>query len=446
MMSGDDGAKTFIKKLCQILPYEKLYRVSSRSIDETCKDLADLNVKNLLKEQTLLDTAVKIDKDYFDEVNNNDTLEPHVKLAEQVLEKLYIKYYNENFYVYDNGVYKQNLEAIEQCILDIDKNVKQSMQKEILNYLRIKNTVPKNQIDTNLINFKNGIYNIETHALEPHDPSFFTTCQINANYYPDDVFNTVTKNGDGKFILKFLNEICCNNQQRINTLGEFTGYSMTYNMNLKKCLLLLGVTANNGKSTFLDLLTELFDSNNVSNVSISEFSERFCASDLVDKQLNVYHEMENITLKNMSKFKIIVAGNELYVEEKFKKRFRMRPFAHHIFAMNNLPDYVGENDEGYFSRLHIIKFEAKFTEEQILAFDFGSLITQKSLDFLANWSLRKYLKMCAENRKNFSNFEENEEILSIYKEEANSALFFLQMEAIYFPKLDNNRKIKKTEL
>lgn len=442
----ENGAKTFLKRACLYLPYEKLFIISARDVDKDCKDLADLHIKSLLDKDKLLGTARAVDKNYYDEVNNNDKLDEHVRLAEEVLNRLYIKYYNENFYVYEDGVYRQNLQAVEQCILDIDKNTKKAMQSEVLNYIRIKNTIPQNQIDINFINFKNGIYNIETHKLEPHDPSYFTVCQINANYYSDGIFKSLIANGDGKYIIKFLNDICCGNNERIDTLGEFTGYSMTYSMKLKKCLLLLGETADNGKSTFLDLLTALFDSDNVCNVSIAEFSERFCGADLVDKQLNVYHEMENIKLKNMSKFKIIIAGNELFVEEKYKKRFKMRPFAHHIFAMNNLPDFAGENDEGYFSRLHIVPFQAKFTEEQILEFDFDHLITKHSLDFLANWSLRKYLKMCDEKRQHFSNYKESNEIISSYKETENSAVQFMQMTQLYINCLDKNGYIKKTDL
>ena len=446
-MSGDDGAKTFIKRLCQILPYEKLYTISARKLDKECKDLADLNVKCLLNEQNILETAVKIDRYYFDEVNNNnDTFSEHVKLAEQVLDNLYVKFYNSNFYVYENGVYRENLAAIEHLIQELDRNSTKSMQSEILNYIRIKQNINATEIDENLINFKNGIYNIKTHQLEPHNPSIFTVCQLNANYVSDEEFKKILSEGSGKFVDKFLQEIGCGNIDRINALLEYTGYSMTYSVRLKKCLFLLGSTADNGKSTFLELLTKLFRIENVSNISIAEFSERFCGAQLENKLLNIYHEIENISLKNKSKFKIIVAGNSLKVEEKYKKPYNMKPFAHHIFAMNNLPEVSGENDEGYFTRLHIIKFEAKFTEEQKEAFDFDTLTTTNSLDYLANLALRKYEKMLSEKRQKFSNYIENDEVLDMYKSVENSVLLFLEMEPVFFHSLDKKGKVKRTEL
>ena len=410
---GDNAAKSLIKKVCQLLPYEKLYKIKASAIDSTCKDLADLHVKGLLNEKDLLGTAVKIDKDYFDEVNNNVKIDEHVKLAEEVLSRMYIKYYNEDFYVYENGVYRPNLSAIESCIQSIDKNTRRSMQAEILNYIRIKTTISENLVDKNLINFKNGLFNLTTGKLGLHDPNYFTICQLNVEYLSDGFFEKSINDGNGKYIDKFLSEICCGKNERIDTLLEYIGYSMTYLVNLKKCLFIVGSTADNGKSTFLELVTALFGSENVSNVSIAEFSERFCGSDLVNKLLNVYHEIENIKLKNMAKFKIIVAGNELYVEEKYKKRFKMKPFAHHIFAMNNLPTFVGEIDEGFFTRLDIINFEAKFSDVQKEEFDFNNLITENSLDYLANLALRKYLKMRDEKRQKFSNYEESEKMLSI---------------------------------
>ena len=123
----------------------------------------------------------------------------------------------------------------------------------------------------------------------------------------------------------------------------------------------------------------------------------------------------------------------------------MKPFAHHIFAMNNLPTFVGEIDEGFFTRLDIINFEAKFSDVQKEEFDFNNLITENSLDYLANLALRKYLKMRDEKRQKFSNYEESEKMLSIYKENENSVLQFLQIPELYTKSFDKNGYIKKTD-
>lgn len=397
-----------------------------------------------MDEQTLLDTAVKIDKNSYKKAIEGETRKEHVELAEKVLRTLHIIYYNENFYVYNNGVYKPNLPIVEQAILKTDINANSHLRQEVLNHIRILKYLPEKGFNINLINFKNGILNLETNELQMHDPVYFTVCQINANYLDDDVLEKLIQSGATIYIDNFLNDICCKSQERINCVLEFLGYSLTYNTKLKKCLFLLGETADNGKSTFLDLVAEMFGYDNTANTSIVDMNGRFYGAELLDKLINVCHELENFKLADVSKFKTIIAGDSLKVEEKYKNRFTMKPFTHHIFAMNNLPDLMFKNDEGFFSRLHIIRFEAKFTDKEKESFNFDNLITRDSLDYLANISLRKYLQMRNEGRREFSNRTESQTVLSEYKELDNSALQFINQ--LDYNVFDKNGLIKKTSL
>ena len=56
----DAGGKEFVKSICKILPPEKLYTISAFSVDDDCKDLSDLHIKNKLTKETLLATAEKV--------------------------------------------------------------------------------------------------------------------------------------------------------------------------------------------------------------------------------------------------------------------------------------------------------------------------------------------------------------------------------------------------
>lgn len=441
-MENDIGGKTFMKKICQSgIPFEKLYKICSANIDENCKDISDLHIKNILEEQTLLSKIQKIDKDYFDEVNRGkQASKEHVIIADKILEELYIKYYKENFYVYDSGVYKEGKSKIEKCIISIDKNIKKNVRTEILDYIRIIEGVEITNIDKNLINFKNGIYHIDTNTLEAHSPEIFTICQINAKYLNDDELNEVIKNKQNVYIDSFLADICCEHTYRIDTLLEFISYSMTYSVELAKCLFLVGETAGNGKSTFIKLLCNLFGEANYCSISIDEFSERFFGSELTNKLLNIIHEVKNISINDISKFKATISGDELSVEEKYKNRYKIKPFTHHIFAMNNLPE-LKNADEGFFRRLNIVPFERKFTEEEQEKFNFDDLITESSLNYLANIALRKYLKMRNEGRRKFSNYKESDELLNGYKIADNSAHIFLNDIILYARLLDSNNKV-----
>lgn len=445
----DEAAQNFLRDICKSgIKYEKLYKISSKSINVNCKDPSDLHINNLLNKDTFLEKAVKIDRDYFNEVNRSKTPEErHVKIAEQVLDEMNIKYYNSNFYVYENGVYKENLSAIEQCIQQVDTNAKKSLYAETLNYIRVKQNHKQLAIDENLINFRNGIFNITNNELENHTPDIFTVCQLNVDYLNDEEFNNLIKERKNKYIDKFLSDVCCRDITKINALLEFLGYSMTYSIELGKCLFVLGSSAENGKSTALELISHLYNEENIASIAIEEFAERFCGSELNNKLINIVHEVQNVRVKDVSKFKTVVTGNLITVEEKYKPRYKMKPFTHHIFAMNNLPEIVNEKkDEGFFRRLHIIEFNAKFTDEEKEAFDFNKLITVDSLNYLANLALRKYLDMRRNNRRKFSNDSKNKELVAKYKDEDNSALMFINDESIFIDMLDTKKRITKTGL
>ena len=382
---------------------------------------------------------------FIQEIRNLGDDAEHVILANKVLDELYIKFYKCNFYVYEEGVYKEGLDKIEKCMLKIDRNIKKNTRAEVLDYIRILEGVEVAEIDKNLINFKNGIYHIDEDILESHSPDIFTLCQINAEYLSDDEFQELIDKEKNIYIDEFLNDICCAHKDRIDTLLEFIGQALTYDVGEGKCLFLLGETASNGKSTFNKLNIALFSSSNCCSVAIEEFGERFCGSELANKLLNVIHEVKNIKLNDIAKFKSVVTGDEISVEEKYKPRYVIKPFAHHLFAMNSLPE-IKNADEGYFRRIQIVPFERRFSDEEKDNFDFDNLVSETSLTYYANLALRAHLKRRKEHRRYFANKEESDKYLEGYKNEDNSIQIFLSNVLFYISILPQSGKVAVKDL
>lgn len=233
---GDMGGENFVKNACKVFPYDKLYVVSSKKVNPQCKDPSDLHLAGIFDADKFLATAQKVDKDFYDSINNeqkekekkdSDKLDEHVKIAEEIMKKLYIRYYRENFYVYQNGVYKKNLPLIEQTILSIDKNIKKHLRQEVLDYIRIQKITKELEINEQFVNFKNGLYDLVNNRLVAHSPAYFTTCQINANYFNDMELEF------NKDIELFLNSVTSNNMIKKRTLLEIVGYCMTFKTDLE---------------------------------------------------------------------------------------------------------------------------------------------------------------------------------------------------------------------
>lgn len=59
---------------------------------------------------------------------------------------------------------------------------------------------------------------------------------------------------------------------------------------------------------------------------MQQLGGRFTVSELTDKLLNTETEVENDVISNIEVFKKVVSGEEISVEEKYKKRYDIKPF------------------------------------------------------------------------------------------------------------------------
>jgi putative DNA primase/helicase len=339
----------------------------------------------------------------------------HTLIAEALKKKSKIIFYNDIGYVYKNGVYEHDTLFLENEMLVLDSTLTIHQRKEIIDYLRIKTSNNNLQINDNYINFKNCLYDIENKTKINHSPEMFTINQIQANYIENPPINN--------YVEAFLNDITCNIMTRKITLLQIIGYSMTSKVDLQKAFIFYGETAGNGKSTLLEVITALIGDKNISHVSIHNLQEgRFYAAELENKILNTVEELPKNHLKDIELFKDVVTGGRLSVEEKFKMRHKMKPIAKHIFCANELPR-ISETNNSLYRRLNILKFEAKFTDEDKKCFDIKKLLTQEAIDYLAFISLQEYLKLL-EIRK-FANEEESEKIVNSYRIENSSVLEYI---------------------
>lgn len=353
----------------------------------------------------------------------------HVKIAKVVCKTLYIQYYNEGLYIYKNGVYTNDISILELEIIKVYRNATRNIMKEVLHHIE---TIKKSNIiepDKNFINFKNGLYDLKNKKLIKHTPKIFTLNQINASY----IANPPTNND----ILNFFNDITSNNSERKKALLQIIGYCFTLGVELQKAFIFYGETAENGKSTLLEIINRLIGRENISHVSIHELQKsRFCSSELKNKLLNCVSELPRNNLDSVEVFKAVVTGDVMSVEEKFKKRYEIRPYAKHIFTSNELPS-VSDTTYGFYRRINIIKFDAKFSEEQKNNFNINNILTDDAINYLARISLEAYLELIEE--RHFANEEESNNLIEEYKKK-NDSFFYYINDSINFEKFMENNK------
>lgn len=109
-----------------------------------------------------------------------------------------------------------------------------------------------------------------------------------------------------------------------------------------------------GKSTFLEVLTKIVGENNVSNVLLDQFGNRFVFANMLGKYLNIGDDNgRNDELQNVGTLKSIVTGGRVTIDRKFLPPIDVRITATQLFATNIMP-YIDFTDGGLMRRLNIV--------------------------------------------------------------------------------------------
>lgn len=211
---------------------------------------------------------------------------------------------------------------------------------------------------SNHVNLRNGVFNIVTRSLEPHDLGFRFNYCVRANYLVDGTlivcpsfmgFSQSSLNGDP---IKW------------QTLLEFIGYALS-DSNAGKCALFLQGQPNSGKSIILAFLRRLLDDDLVASVQLHQLGERFNRAELAGKKLNIAGEIAGRTLNDISIFKSATGGDRIEGEFKGKDPFYFVPRCKHLFAGNTLPLTTDTDATAAFiNRVRVLLFNTSIPSEQ----------------------------------------------------------------------------------
>ena len=139
-----------------------------------------------------------------------------------------------------------------------------------------------------------------------------------------------------------------------DTLQEYAGYTlMHWRLPFHKALFLVGPTAS-GKSTTLNVLRDLFAE--VASVEPQHLVDsRFGPIELEGAWANIRSDINSALLKNIGRFKEMVAGEPMYAERKYQQGYEFTPTAKHLYAANRLPE-VAIDDDAFYRRILIVSF------------------------------------------------------------------------------------------
>lgn len=288
-------------------------------------------------------------------------------------------YDNQEIYIYENGTFTAKGEPVIKELVEIflDEYCKEHYKKEIVGYIRDKNYQERKIFDSNknLINLKNGVYDIKNNKFIEHDPEYYFLNQLPIEYNKKSKINRVKT---------FLKQVLKTDD--IKRLQEIFGYCLYRDYPIQKAIMFLGDGAN-GKSTVLNLLKIMIGNNNVSSLSLQELCDnRFAPANLHTKLANIYPDLPDKTLTKTGMFKILTGGDTISAEQKFRDHFNFINYAKLIFSANKLPE-TKDDTNAYFRRWEFINFPYTFYGKKCNPKILQKITTSNEISGLFNWSL-----------------------------------------------------------
>ena len=256
-------------------------------------------------------------------------------------------------YIYGSGVYRPDQSGAELKTmirkLIYSEYVKSTTIKRIYDLFISDAELQKQEEDLNCypvswINFRNGMYDPVKKQLISHSPSYYATNQIPHDYKDFGV--------KGALVDDWLSFICEDPEDR-EMLLEYCGLCMTRDTRQQKLLILTGL-GGTGKSTVIRMIDLMIGRENISNISLSQLSQRFAAFGLLGKLLNSCADLEIEALTDTSVLKKALGEDTLSAEAKGKDAISFRTVAKMIFSTNQLPIIKGELTNGFYRRLLIL--------------------------------------------------------------------------------------------
>lgn len=209
-----------------------------------------------------------------------------------------------------------------------------------------------------LVNLENGVFNLETGELMPHNPRFRFTYQVNASYLQDpEYINCPTFEA-------FCRSSLDGDTQKRQLLLEIIGYICS-DLTVGKCAFFLQGQPNSGKSIVAEFVGRLFDPSLVSNVPLHQLGDRFSRAELAGKKVNIAGEIAGRALRDISLFKSVTGSDRIMGELKGRDPFYFTPQCKLLFAGNTLPRTTeADTTAAFANRLVILLFNQSIPPEK----------------------------------------------------------------------------------
>ncbi len=323
--------------------------------------------------------------------------------------KVFVRKYLENRYGSDISTHFTN----ETAAHIQNRSMKRLEEFGELNALRYD----KNDPEDILINLKNGVFSAKKQVLLEHDPNYMFTTSLPFDY---------DKDAECPETLKFLKTITKPNYDRFFMLLETAAWVLMPSNKYQKMVLFWG-EGENGKGTYLRLLTALIGKTNTCTASIEQLiNNRFMPAQLFGKMLNAAGDIPTKPLYDTGVIKRLSGEDLTTTEKKNGQPFQFLCNAKNFFSANKFPKTT-DDTRAFYRRWTIVLFGNRFSAED------GTRVENLSLKLTSEKELAGFFNLLVGhilpilmNRSGFTYDRTVDQIEDLYNRLSDSVKIFLE--------------------
>jgi putative DNA primase/helicase len=283
---------------------------------------------------------------------------PHLAegMALEVLEKVHLEYQEGMLHLDEHG---QQVE-MKPLLLFQAKVRTLGMLQQVLKLARLDSRIQatSKEFDSNPyeINLENGLLDLQSLTLTPHNPSQLVTKLAPVSWESD---------AQCAFWESFIDEITCGDKELAAYLQRLCGYCLSGSTQEEVLPILYGVGAN-GKSLYLGTMRDLLGSGEYSHtlspdsiLNSRSYGIPYEHRQLEGKRVALAIEVNRGSTLNEATVKSLTGGDETSGRAIGENPVQFKPQATIIMAVNHLPGLVG-SDRGLRRRLQVVPFKANF--------------------------------------------------------------------------------------
>ena len=369
--------------------------------------LSDNEIETILRDEAFQKPAFFDDKKFL-----------HDKFASWMINEYHIIKFKENGepYIYRDGVYTNDSNYIITRMINNISSLRKTQISEVMFQIEHISPVKKTSA-CRYIAFGNGVLDIESGELLPFNPDIHITNRISWNY-DSEAYDRDTD--------RILDNLSCGDAEIRSLLEECIGYCFYRRNELGKAFILTG-DKSNGKSTFLNAISNILGEANICSLDLGEMGDRFRTATLAGKLADIGDDISDDFLQGSqtSIFKKVVTGETITAERKGQDPFAFNPYCKLLFSANEVPR-MRDRTGAILRRLIIIPFNARFSKDDP---DFDPYAKDKLLTDAASMYLIRLgvegLKRVLRNR-GFTESEKVKEQLEEYNELNNPITGFIK--------------------